>query len=335
VALFLLRRFFQLIVIIWGGATLLFIIFNVISGDPAERIAGGSGDKAPDPQVVENIREIYGFDDPVIVQYGRYMKNLATFDLGESYATKESVNEILGRRLPTSLRLAFWAIMIEAVVGISSGMLSARRRNSMADTVTTTAAVIASAIPVFVLGVLLKQITGVYAYENDWPAWAYFPTDGFGDDQTWYLGIIPSLDQLERLVQPAIVLAAVGTAILARITRTSMLETTRLDHVRTARAKGLPERSVQRKHVLRNAMIPVITIIGIDFGTMVGAAILTETVFDIRGIGSQIAESAFRRDLPVVLGLSVVVIFIYGLANLVVDLSYAWFDPRVRLGDEK
>jgi len=331
VAIFLLRRVLQLMVVLWGGATILFFIFYSLPSDPAVLLAGGSTGRAPNPQVVENVRRNYGFDDPVPVQYVRYLGDLATGDLGESYKTKESVNSILGRRLPTSLRLAFWAVIIEAVIGISSGMLSARRRNSIADTLTTSAAAIASAIPVFVLGVLIKQVTSVYAFENGWPSWAYFPGDGFGDDQQWYLGVIPSAAQAERLIQPAIVLAAVGTAILARITRTSMLETARLDHVRTARAKGLSESRVQRRHVLRNAMIPVITVLGIDFGTMVGAAVLTETVFDIRGLGSQIVQSAGARDLPVVLGLSMAVILIYGFANLVVDMSYAWFDPRVRL----
>ncbi|MCU1499411.1 MAG: transporter permease, partial [Acidimicrobiales bacterium] len=146
---------------------------------------------------------------------------------------------------------------------------------------------------------------------------------------------LPSLGQLKYLIQPAFVLASVSTAVLARITRTSMLETMRLDHVRTARAKGLPERLVMRRHVLRNAMLPVITVIGIDFGTAVGAAVLTETVFNIPGLGSKIVQSAQQQDLPIVLGLSLAVMFIYGVVNLAVDLSYAWFDPRIRIGGQK
>jgi oligopeptide transport system permease protein len=330
-AYFLVKRVLQLLLVVWGGATILFLLFNALPGDPAERIAGGGNDRAPNPQVVENVRKNYGFDDPLHVRYVRYIGDLATGDLGESYQSKESVNAILSRRLPTSLRLAIWAVIIESFIGIGSGMLSARRRNSVADTLTTTAAVVASAIPVFVLGFLVKQVTGVYAFQHEWPQWATFPTREFGP-QEWFLGFIPaSAEQAEYIVQPAFVLAAVGTAILARITRTSMLETMRLDHVRTARAKGLKESMVMRKHVLRNAMIPVITVLGIDFGTMIGAAVLTETVFEIRGIGSQIVQSAVRRDMPVVLGLSVTVILIYAIANLLVDLSYAWFDPRVRL----
>jgi peptide/nickel transport system permease protein len=330
---FIVRRLFQLIFVVWGGATLLFLLFFTLPSDPAVVMAGGSN-KSPDPQVVQNIREKMGFDRPLYVQYGKFIGRVAQGDLGESYRTKEKVSDIVKQRAPVSLRLAFWAILIEVTVGISSGVLSARRRNSIADTFTTTTAVVASAIPVFVLGYLMKQITGVYAYQHGWPEWARFPTLGWGPDE-WYLGIIPSLDQLEYLIQPAIVLAAVSTAILARITRTSMLETTRNDHVRTARAKGLNEKVVVRKHVLRNALLPVVTVIGIDFGTMVGAAVLTETVFNVPGLGSKIVQAAGFRDLPIVLGLSIVVMIIFGVASLLVDLSYAVLDPRIRVGGEK
>ncbi|MEO6988961.1 MAG: ABC transporter permease, partial [Aquihabitans sp.] len=237
------------------------------------------------------------------------------------------------RRAPTSLRVAFWAVLIEATVGIGSGMLSARKRNSIGDYATTISAVVLSAIPVFVLGYLIKQVTGVYAFQHDWPMWARFPTRGLGTDE-WMLWVIPTSGTWKALVQPAFVLAAVGTAILARITRTSMLETMRLDHVRTARAKGLREKQVMRKHVLRNAMIPVITILGIDFGTMVGAAVLTETVFNLNGLGSTIVTAAADKDIYLVTGLTMVVTLVYGLASLAVDLSYAYFNPRVRLGDD-
>ena len=148
------------------------------------------------------------------------------------------------------------------------------------------------------------------------------------------LGVIPTGNTWKHLVQPVFVLASVSTAILARITRTSMLETMRMDHVRTARSKGLAEKQVMRRHVLRNAMIPVITVLGIDFGIMVGAAVLTETVFNLPGLGSQIVKSAKDQDLPVVLGLSLIVMLVYGLASMAVDLSYAYFNPRVRLGDD-
>ncbi len=331
---FLLRRTLQLVLVMWGVATILFVMFFVISGNPAERIASGGGARNPDPQVVANLEKKLGIDKPKWEQYTTYMTNLVKGDLGESFRHRDlAVLDMVKQRAPTSLRLAFWAIIIEGVAGIGSGMLSARKRNSIGDYLTTITAVIASAIPVFVLAYLLKQVTGVYAFEHDWPAWARFPPLGLGDDG-WVLGVIPTGNTWKYLVQPAFVLASVSTAILARITRTSMLETMRLDHVRTARAKGLPERLVMRRHVLRNAMIPVITVLGIDFGTMVGAAVLTETVFNIQGLGSQIVISAVDRDIPVVIGLTMVVALVYGVASLVVDVSYAYFNPRVRLGDD-
>jgi ABC-type dipeptide/oligopeptide/nickel transport system permease component len=330
---FILRRLFQLVFVLWGGATLLFILFYVVGGNPAERMASGGGSRNPDPQVVANLEKRLGIDKPMPQQYIDYLSRTVRGDLGESYRTREPVVDIAKRRAPTSFRLAFWAVMIEASVGIGSGMLSARKRNSIGDYVTTIAAVVASAIPVFVLAYMLRQVTGVYAYQHGWPEWARFPTIGFGDDE-WVLGVIPTGNTWRHLIQPAFVLAAVGTAMLARITRTSMLETMRLDHVRTARAKGLGEKQVMRKHVLRNAMIPVITILGIDFGTMVGAAVLTETVFNLPGLGSQIVQSAKDLDMPVVLGLTMIVMFVYGLMSLLVDLSYAYFNPRVRLGDD-
>ena len=332
-ASFLIRRTLQLLLVLWGGATILFILFFVVSGNPAERIASGGGARNPDPQVVANLEKRYGLDKPKHEQYTTYLSGVVRGDFKTSFRTREPVLDIAKRRAPTSFRLAFWAVLIEATFGIGGGMLSARKRNSVGDYVTTIAAVLLSAVPVFVLGYLIKQVTGVYAYQNDWPEWIRFPTRGFGSDE-WFLGVFPRGDGWRYLIQPAFVLASVGTAILARITRTSMLETMRLDHVRTARAKGLGEKQVMRRHVLRNAMIPVITVLGIDFGTMVGAAVLTETVFNLPGLGSQIVASAKDKDIYVVLGLTLIVTFIYGLASLAVDLSYAYFNPRVRLGDD-
>ncbi|CAN5671543.1 ABC transporter permease [soil metagenome] len=332
-ASFLIRRTLQLLLVLWGGATILFVLFFVISGNPAERMASGGGSRNPPASVVKNLEVRFGLDKSKPEQYKDYFSGVLTGDFKESFRTREPVLDIAKAKAPTSFRLAFWAVIIEATVGIGGGMLSARKRNSIGDYVTTIAAVVASAIPVFVLAYLIKQVTGVYAFQHDWPAWAKFPTRGFGTDE-WFLGVFPRGGTWKSLVQPAFVLASVGTAILARITRTSMLETMRLDHVRTARAKGLSEKHVMRRHVLRNAMIPVITVLGIDFGTMVGAAVLTETVFNLGGLGSQIVAAAKDRDIYVVLGLTLIVTFVYGVASMLVDLSYAYFNPRVRLGDD-
>lgn len=332
-AAFIVRRLLQLLLVLWGGATLLFFLFFVISGNPAERMASGGGARNPDPQVVANLEAKYGLDEPIPVQYWNYMTSLARGDLKQSFYGDRDVSEIAKERAPNSFRLAFWAVMIEAVAGIGGGMLSARRRNSFGDYFTTITAVVLSAIPVFVLGYMLKQVFGVVAYKNDWPAWARFPTRGLGDDD-WMFWVIPTSGTWKSLVLPAIVLASVSTALLARITRTSMLETMRLDHVRTARSKGLSENQVQRKHVLRNALVPVVTVLGVDFGTMVGVAVLTETVFNINGLGSTIVQAASSRDIYLAVGLVMIVTLVYGLCSLAVDISYAYLNPRVRLGDD-
>ncbi len=300
---FIIRRLASLLFVLWGAVTLLFFLFFLLPSDPAELIAGGNN-KNPDPQVVENIREKYGFNEPIIVQYGKYLGRLVTFDFGTSYRDGKSVNDVIKEKAPASLRLAFWAIAIETVVGVGAGVLAAVRKYSVADTVTTLLAAILSAIPVFVLAYFMQQVTGVMAHKYGWPSWASFPVQGIGPNE-WFFGVIPaSLEQAKYLVQPAIVLASVSTVIVARLARTTMLEVGKLDFIRTARSKGLSERDITRKHALRNAMIPVVTYIGIDFGTLVGAAILTETVFNWPGLGSQIARAADGRDLPVLLGLT-------------------------------
>ena len=329
---FLLRRSGQLVLTLLAGFTLLFVLFFALPSDPATKLASAEG-RAPDPITVQNIREQYGFDDPIYVQYWNRLYETVTLS-GESFRTGESVRSMVADRLPNSLRLAIWAIFIEASIGITFGVLSARRRNSFLDTSTTLVAAVAGAIPVFILAFLIRQVTGVYANEHNWPPPFPLPTFDIGPDQ-WYLWIIPSAEQLEYLIQPAIVLASVSTAIVARLTRTTMLEAGSADHVRTAKAKGLSNRRVVRSHTLRNALIPVVTFIGIDFGTLVGFAILTETVFNWPGIGSRVAQAAAQSDLPVLLSLSMVVMVVYGLANLAVDVSYAKLDPRIRYAEAK
>jgi ABC-type dipeptide/oligopeptide/nickel transport system permease component len=330
---FVVRRILGLLFILWGTVTLMFFLFFLLPEDPAELIAGGGG-KNPDPQVVQNIREKYGLDEPIIVQYGKYLGRVVTFDFGTSYRDNQQVTEIIKTKAPASLRLAFWAIAIEATVGIGLGVLSAIRKYSTSDKVTTLMAAVMSATPVFVLAFLIQQITGVYANQHDWPEWAQFPVQGIGPN-TWWALVMPTAEQFQYLVQPAIVLASVSTIVVARLARTTMLEVSKTDYMRTARAKGLSERRVTLHHGLRNAMIPVITFIGIDFGVLVGTAVLTETVFNWPGLGSKIVEAADGRDLPVLVGLTFVVVLVYGIANLAVDISYAWFDPRVRLGGDK
>jgi oligopeptide transport system permease protein len=328
---YITRRVLLIIPTVFFAISFLFVLFFLLPGDPANLIAGGAN-RVPDPIQIEQINEQYGFDDPYIVQFANYWQAVLHWDLGESFQSGRSVNEILSERSVNSVRLAFWAILIEIVVGISVGILSAIRRYSLSDRLTTVVTAAASAIPVFVLGFILQYAFAVVPNKQGWPDWMALRTSQLGPD-TWAFFVIPTGEQWRYLILPALTLAAVSTALAARMTRGSMLEVMRADYMRTARAKGLGERSVVTRHGLRNAMLPVITLIGIDFGTVIGAAVLTETVFSWPGLGSAIADSVVDRDLPVTLGLTLAVVIAYSVINLLVDLSYAWFDPRIRLGE--
>lgn len=327
------RRLLLIVPVVWGAVTLLFLLFFVVPGDPVEIIAGGAQGRAVPEAVRENISREYGLDKPMVNQYADYWGRLARGDLGRSYDTRRSVNDILAQTAVNSVRLAFWAIVIECLIGITAGVVSAVRRYSFTDALTTVSTAAVSAVPVFVLGYLLQNMFGVFPFQHGWPDFLRLPVQGIGPND-WRLFVIPVGGQWRNLLLPAVTLASVSTALVARMTRTTMLEVSRADYMRTARAKGVPERRVVLVHGLRNAMIPVVTLIGLDLGTLVGSAILTETVFNWPGMGSAIARALLNRDAPVVLGLTLVLVILYVLINLVVDLSYGYFDPRIRYGKE-
>lgn len=325
-----IRRILLIVPTVFLALSFLFFLFFTLPGDPVNLIAGGA-DRTIDQGVLDRIEERYGLDDPVPVQFARYWQRTIQWDLGDSYLNRRSVNDLLGEKTVNSLRLGIWAFLIEIAVGLSVGLVAAIRRYSFTDRMTTIITAGASALPVFVLGFILQFGFAVYPNQHDWPDWARLRTSQLGPD-TWSLFFIPRGEQWRYLVLPAVTLASVSTALAARMTRGSMLEVLRADYMRTARAKGLRERDVVARHGLRNAMLPVVTLIGIDFGTIIGAAILTENTFSWPGLGSEIADSIIQRDLPVALGLTLAVVVAYAVINLVVDLSYAWFDPRIRVG---
>jgi len=332
---YIIRRLLWIIPTVFLGLSFLFFLFFMLPGDPETLLTGGAARNVPE-DVVERARERYGFDDPLIVQFGNYWKNFLQWDLGESPVDGGSVNETLGDAAPRSLRLATWALIIEVVVGISVGVISSVRRYSIWDKLTTFGTAGAAAIPAFALGLLLQYVFAVLPGPNRWdlPQWMQLKTSGTGDD-TWAFFFIPTGEQWRYLVLPAVTLACVSTALLTRMVRGSMLDVLRADYMRTARAKGLSEGQVIRRHGLRNAMLPAITLIGLDFGTAIGVAVLTERTFGWQGIGYYISTSLVARDLPTLLGLTFAVVLAYGLLNLIVDVSYAWFDPRIRLGKEE
>lgn len=328
---YIVRRILLLVPTVFFALSFLFVLFFQLPGDPAELIAGGS-ERSIDQGVRDRIEARYGLDDPAPVQFVNYWKRTLRWDLGESYLDRRSVNGILGEHAVNSLRLGIWAILIEIVVGVGVGLIAALRRYSLSDRITTIVTAGAAAIPVFVLGFVLQYAFAVFPNKHGWPEFLRLRTQGLGPD-SWTLFFIPTGEQWRYLLLPAVTLASVSTALAARMMRGSMLEVLRADYMRTARAKGLDERRVIVKHGLRNALIPVVTLIGIDFGTVVGVAVLTETVFSWPGLGSEIASSVLQRDLPVLLGLTLCVVLAFAVINLLVDLSYAYFDPRIRLGE--
>lgn len=313
--------------VVWAATTLMFALFFVIPGDP---ISLKSGEKAIPVEILKNIEEKYGLDKPVIVQYGRFWKNLFKGDLGYSYKNEQSVNTILGDGLSTSARLLFWAALAQLLIALTVGFISAVRRGSLGDRLATVFTVGIQGIPVFVSGLLAQYFFGVLPFQMN-IEWINFfkpwPTE-------WAFGVVPT-EGWKGIVLPALVVALVDAAFIARMLRSSLLEVLRADYIRTAFAKGLSPRRVWLHHALRNALIPVVTVYGTSIIAIFGVAVQTEKVFSLPGMGSTIADAALLQDSPVVLGLAIVVIAFGALINLIVDLSYAFIDPRIKVDDKQ
>jgi ABC-type dipeptide/oligopeptide/nickel transport system permease component len=316
--------------VVWAALSLLFLLFFVVPGDPVDLLAG---ERAVNATTRTNIEEKLGLDKPWYVQYGNYWNRLAHGDLGDSYRNNRPVLDVLKEKAPASIRLAIWAVILEVLLGITAGLISAVKRYSFVDALTTVSTTMLIAVPVFVLGYVLLYMLGVYTNQHHLPHAFHFPTGSIGPDH-WLLFFIPWGGEWRYLLLPAVTLASASTALVARMMRTTMLEVQRADYMRTARAKGLMERTVILKHGLKNAMIPVVTLIGLDLASLIGSAILTETVFNWPGMGSTLAQAIQFLDAPIVLGFTLVFVVAYVLINLAVDVSYAFFDPRIRYGSE-
>lgn len=304
---YILKRILQIIPVVIGITILLFVLMYVIPEDPARLIL----EKGATPQALQNLREKMGIDKPVYVQYWRYVKQLSKGDLGTSYRYRRSVNSILAEHYPNSIKLAFAAIIIETIIGLLAGIISAVRKYSFLDVLVTISTTILVCMPVYWLGMLLQIGFGLKL--------GWLPMSGMGDGS------------IRFYILPAITLASVSTAFVARITRSTMLDVMSNDYIRTAYAKGLSNNSVIYKHGLKNALIPVVTYIGIDLGTLMGGAILTETIFAWPGVGRTIYLAILQRDAPVVIGGTIVLVLIFVFMNLFVDIIYAVLDPRIRL----
>lgn len=302
---YILRRVLLLIPVLIGVSFIVFSMMHFAPGDPARTMLGETATQ----DQIDQLRDELGLNDPFLIQYGRYITNVVVNqDLGRSYVSKRPVaNEIL-TRYPNTLKLAGFGIGLAMLIGIPVGIISATKQYSWLDNITMFFALVGVSMPVFWQGILLILLFSVTL--------RWLPSSGF---DTW-----------KQMIMPAFALGTGSMAVIARMTRSSMLEVYRQDYIRTARSKGLGEWLVINRHALRNALIPVVTVIGLQFGFLLGGAVLTESIFSINGVGRLMVESIQRRDMMIVQGGVLVFAFTFSVINLGVDILYAFLDPRIR-----
>jgi ABC-type dipeptide/oligopeptide/nickel transport system permease component len=294
----------MLVPVLFGVSVISFSLLHMVPGDPAMILAGDDAN----PEFIKAVRQEYGLDKPLYVQYGTFIARVVRGDFGTSIRNREPVIKLLRERFLFTMQLSFLAILIAAFIGLIAGVISATRQYSLFDHLSMIGALFGISMPIFWLGLLLMLVFSVYLH--------WFPAGGKGT--------------LRHLILPAIALGAASAAVIARMTRASMLEVIRQDYIRTARANGLKEFVVTYKHALKNAMIPVITVFGLEFGYMLGGAVLTETVFSLPGVGRLMVEGIFQRDYPVVQASMLMVAGTFVIVNLLTDIAYAFFDPKIR-----
>ena len=329
---YLVRRLLLLVPILLGVSLLIFFWIRALPGSPAESLLG----ERATPALVQVYRHRYGLDKPVYVQYWSYLKTTASGDLGVSVASRRTVVAEIKARVPATVELAAAAMIFAVSFGVPLGFFAAKRYGSAFDHASLVASLIGISIPIFFLAIILKYIfairlgwlpsVGRISITND----AKHPTNFYILDAIITRDWATLGDVIKHLILPAIALGSIPLAIITRITRASVLDVQNEDYVRTARAKGLPPQTVDRRHVLRNALLPVTTIIGLQTGLLLSGAVLTETIFAYPGMGSWLRDAIFNRDYPVLQGGILFLAVVFVLVNLVVDISYAIINPRIR-----
>ena len=305
---YILRRVLQVIPVFLGATLLIYFMVFALPGDP---IAALGGDRGLNPAVADAIRSRYHLDEPFIVQYFYYLQGIFTGNLGTTFSG-QPVSEILARTLPVTFRLAIIAIVIEAVAGILIGLIAGLRKNGAFDTVSLLFSLVLISMPIFVLAFLAQF---VFAIQLGWA-------------RTTVSGEAP----FSELILPAFVLAFFVVANVIRLTRTSVIENLDADFVRTATAKGLSRPRIIRVHVLRNSLIPVVTLIGTDFGLLIVGATVTEGIFNVPGVGNTLFKAILLSEAPTIVSFVTVFVIVYLISNLLVDILYAFLDPRIRYG---
>jgi peptide/nickel transport system permease protein len=331
---FIVRRLLLLVPILIGLSILVFVYLRALPGSPAYALLG---DRAT-PAAVRQINHQYGLDKPIYVQYWKYTKNvLLKFDLGTSSQTRQTVTDELKRRFPATVELALGAMIFATLVGIPLGFFAAKRYGTWFDHASLFASLIGISIPIFFLAIILKYVfavkLGLLPSVGRASVLITFdhPTNFYTLDALLAGNMTAFGDVLKHLVLPAIALGSIPLAIIARITRAAVLDVQNEDYVRTARAKGVAPLTVDRRHVLRNALLPITTIIGLQVGLLLSGAVLTEKVFAWPGVGSWLVDAISYRDYPVLQGGILFLAVIFVLVNLIVDVTYAIINPRIRL----
>lgn len=355
---FITRRTLLAIPVLLGIVTVMFFLLRFIPGDPCTSLLG----ERATVEACERFNAAKGLDRSIFIQFGIYMRDVFTFNLGDSVRFSRPVTQLLIERMPLTIELAFSALTLAVVVGVPLGILAARRHNTAVDAGTMAFANIGVSMPVFWLGLMLAYLFAVVLRDTPlqlppsgrlsagvfsvpyYEVWGWELTEGgfwakfheffsnfyifnsfiTGQWEVWW-------DAVRHLILPTIALATIPLAIIARITRSSLLEVMNKDYIRTARAKGAGEPRVVRKHALRNSLLPVVTIIGLSLGGLLGGAVLTETIFGLAGLGTALFDAITGRDYAVVQGFTVIIAAGYVIVNLIVDVSYGYLDPRVRV----
>lgn len=351
------RRLLISIPVLFGILLVTFVMARLIPGEPCKAMLGEKASAA----TCEAFTKRFGLDEPITTQFGIYMSNVFQGDFGDSIRFSRPVTQILVERFPLTIELALMALVVATIVGVGLGILAARRHNSVSDVLTMIVANVGISMPVFWLGLMLAYLFGVMLRGTPFQ----LPPSGrlsagltsvpfyevwqwqVAADTTWakFLEFLSNFyilnalvtgnwpffwDAVRHMILPVIALATIPMAVIARMTRSSLLDVLGRDYIRTARAKGVLETNVVRKHALGNAMLPVVTILGLQMGALLGGAVLTESVFGLAGVGRMLVEAIYARDYPVVQAFTVMIAVSYVVINLIVDLSYSYLDPRIR-----
>lgn len=329
---YIIKRLLQLAPVIIGVTLIAFLLIHMAPGDPARTMLGQHATQ----KEINEIREKYGLDEPIFVQYGLWLSGVLRGDLGRSIITNDLVTNEISSRFPNTIELTVAAMLFAILIGGFAGIISASKQYSVTDYTVMGVALFGISMPVFWLGIILMMVFGVIL------GWLpiggridliipYQRVTGFMIIDSIITFNLPALiSSIRHLILPAVALGTIPMAMIARVTRSSMLEVLRQDFIRTERAKGLSERAVIYKHAVRNAMVPVVTVIGLNFGLLLAGAILTETVFSWPGLGRLVVEAVYERDYPLVVGCILIFAIIFVIVNLITDLLYTYIDPRIK-----